>query len=37
MYIGTFEYNGKKEKNNITLDIDPIVSKYLWNKVNKKK
>ncbi|MFR8871764.1 MAG: recombinase family protein [Paraclostridium sordellii] len=37
MYMGIFKYNGKKEKNNIVLDIDPIVSRYLWNKVNKKK
>jgi site-specific DNA recombinase len=36
-YIGVFEYHGKKEKNDITLDIEPIVSKYLWNKVNIKK
>jgi site-specific DNA recombinase len=36
-YIGLFEYHGKKEKNEITLDIEPIVSKYLWNKVNKNK
>ena len=27
--------NGKKEKNNITIEIEPIVSKYMWNKVNK--
>jgi hypothetical protein len=24
----------QKEKNEITLEIEPIVSKYLWNKVN---
>lgn len=35
-YIGVFEYYGKKEKNDITLEIEPIVSKYLWNKVNLK-
>ena len=34
-YIGTFEYRGKKEKNDIILEIEPIVSKYMWNKVNK--
>ena len=34
-YIGVFEYRGKKEKNDVTLEIDPIVSKYMWNKVNK--
>ena len=33
-YIGVFEYNGKKEKNDIVIEIDPIVSKYMWNKVN---
>ncbi|MGL5327973.1 MAG: recombinase family protein [Peptostreptococcaceae bacterium] len=33
-YIGVFEYTGKKEKNDITLEIEPIVSKYMWNKVN---
>ena len=26
--------NGKKEKNDIVIEIDPIVSKYMWNKVN---
>lgn len=36
-YIGIFEYRGKKEKNNIIIKIDPIVSKYMWNKVNTKK
>lgn len=35
-YIGIFEYRGKKEKNNIILNIDPIVSKYMWKKVNTK-
>jgi site-specific DNA recombinase len=34
-YIGIFEYRGNKEKNDITLEIDLIVSKYLWNKVNR--
>lgn len=34
-YIGIFTYQGKKEKNNITIEIEPIVSKYMWNKVNK--
>lgn len=34
-YIGIFEYHGKKEKNNITLHIEPIVSRYMWNKVNR--
>ncbi|MEF9992630.1 MAG: recombinase family protein [Peptostreptococcaceae bacterium] len=33
-YIGVFEYQGKKEKNDIVVEIDPIVSRYMWNKVN---
>ena len=33
-YIGIFEYRGKKEKNDIVIEIDPIVSKYMWNRVN---
>ncbi|MGL5438764.1 MAG: recombinase family protein [Paraclostridium sp.] len=33
-YIGVFEYQGKKEKNDITIEIESIVSKYMWNKVN---
>ncbi len=36
-YIGIFEYKGKKEKNDISIEISPIVSKYMWNKVNLKK
>ena len=36
-YIGIFEYHGKKEKNDINFEIEPIVSKYIWNKVNNKK
>lgn len=36
-YIGVFEYQGKKEKNEITMEIDPIISKYMWNKVNQQK
>ncbi len=32
-YIGIFEYRGKKEKNDISIEIEPIVSKYMWNKV----
>ena len=34
-YIGIFEYKGKKEKNSISIEIRPIVSKYMWNKINK--
>ena len=33
-YIGIFEYQGKKEKNDIKIKIEPMVSKYMWNKVN---
>ncbi|MGL5716861.1 MAG: recombinase family protein [Paraclostridium sp.] len=36
-YIGVFEYQGKKEKNEITMEIEPIISKYMWNKINTKK
>ena len=36
-YIGVFEYKGKKEKNDIVIEIEPIVSRYMWNKVNLKK
>ena len=36
-YIGVFEYQGKKEKNDIFIEIEPIVSKYMWNKINTKK
>lgn len=35
-YIGIFEYCEKKENKCITLEIDPIVSKYMWDKINKK-
>ena len=34
-YIRGFEYHGKKEMNYIKIEIDPIVPKYIWNKVNK--
>lgn len=33
-YIGMFEYNGKREENNISFEIKQIVSKYIWKKVN---
>ncbi|MGL5714249.1 MAG: recombinase family protein [Paraclostridium sp.] len=36
-YIGVFEYQEKKEKNDIILEIKPIISKYMWNKVNTNK
>ena len=36
-YIGSFDYYIKKDKNTIVMDIDPIVSKYMWDKVNPKK
>lgn len=34
-YIGVFEYRGKKEKNDIVIEMEPIISRYMWNKVNK--
>lgn len=37
IYIGKYVYDGKVEKNKINLDVPPIVSRYLWNKVNSKK
>ena len=36
-YIGLFEYYSKKDHNNIVMEIEPIVSRYMWNKVNPKK
>lgn len=33
-YIGIFEYRGKREKNDINIYIKPIISKYMFNKVN---
>lgn len=33
-YIGIFEYRGEKEKNDINFEIESIISKYMWNKVN---
>jgi site-specific DNA recombinase len=37
IYIGKYIYHGKIEKNKINLEVPPIVSRYLWNKVNSKK
>lgn len=37
IYIGKYIYNGKIEQNKINLEVPPIVSRYLWNKVNCKK
>ena len=34
-YIGIFEYHGKKENNDIVIEIEPIISRYMWNKVNR--
>ena len=34
-YIGVFEYRGKQEKNDIVIEMEPIRSRYMWNKVNK--
>lgn len=33
-YMGVFEYRGKIENNDIKFKIEPIVTKYIWNKVN---
>lgn len=33
-YIGEYEYNGKKENNDIKYSIPKIISKQLWNKVH---
>ena len=33
-YIGVFQYHGKKEKNDIAVEIEPIISKYMWNRVH---
>ena len=34
-YIGMFEYHGKEEKNDVVIEIEPIISRYMWNKVNR--
>lgn len=34
-YIGIFEYKCKKEKERISIEIKPIISKYMFNKINK--
>lgn len=36
-YIGIFEYRDKKEKSDINIYIEPIISKYMFNKINNKK
>ena len=35
-YVGKYTYNGKVEKNNFVLDVEPIVSRYTYNKANLK-
>ena len=35
-YTGKYTYNGKVEKNNFVLDVEPIVSRYTYNKANLK-
>ena len=35
-YVGKYTYNGKVEKNNFILDVEPIVSRYTYNKANLK-
>lgn len=34
IYMGIYNYNGKKEKNKISFKVPPIVSNYIWNKAN---
>ena len=34
VYMGIYNYNGKKEKNKVSFKIPPIVSNYIWNKAN---
>lgn len=34
IYIGIYDYNGKKEQNKISFKVPSIVSKYIWNKAN---
>lgn len=36
-YIGIYDYRIKKDNSHIVMDIEPIVSKQLWNKVHAKK
>lgn len=35
-YTGKYTYNGKIENNNLFLDVEPIVSRYTYNKANLK-
>lgn len=35
-YTGKYTYNGKVEKNNFVLDVEPIISRYTYNKANLK-
>ena len=35
-YTGKYTYNGKVENNNLFLDVEPIVSRYTYNKANLK-
>ena len=34
IYMGVYNYHGKKEKNKISFKVPPIVSNYIWNKAN---
>ncbi|MFR3499716.1 recombinase family protein [Paraclostridium bifermentans] len=36
IYTGVYKYDGKIEKNRINLQVPPIISRYMWNKVNSK-
>lgn len=34
IYTGNYTYNGKVEKNNISLEVEPIISKYMFTKAS---
>ena len=36
IYTGKYVYNGKVENNNLFLDVDPVISRYTYNKANLK-
>ena len=35
-YTGKYTYNGKVENNNLFLDVEPVISRYTYNKANLK-
>ena len=36
IYTGKYVYNGKVENNNLFLDVEPVISRYTYNKANSK-